>query len=299
MKRLIAVFCFGFVAWAGGPDQFRADANVVLINATVLDRHDHPVRGLAREAFRLYEDHAEQRIAYFAEEDTPVSLAVIFDTSGSMLGKLNWMRAALDAVLEDANSADEYALVTFGDRPRVAATWTPDAAEIQNRLLAESPHGETALLDAIAAGVAQIKHAAHPRKALLIFSDGGDNHSRLSERELMHALVETGVQIYAIDSSEPAGLRARSPEEWNGPDLLERICGGAGGRYFQVSGRRDLAAASEQISRELRSQYLIGYVPSNRERDGRFHHVRLQLTRDAAAPNLSLFWRRGYRAPVD
>lgn len=297
MKRLLAFLGFASALWAGGPGQFRADADVVLINATVLDRQDRPVRGLARDQFRLYEDRAEQRIAYFAEEDTPVSLAVIFDTSGSMLGKLGWMRTALDAVLKDANAGDEFALITFADRPHLAASWTKDAAEIQNRLLFESPHGETSLMDAIATGLAQMKYAANARKALLIFSDGGDNHSRASERELMRSLAETGVQIYAIDSSGPSSLQGRSPEEWNGPDLLERICDRTGGRYFQVDGRGELAAASEQISRELRSQYLLGYVPSNGERDGQFHHVRLQLTRGAGGPKLSVFWRRGYRAP--
>ncbi len=202
-------------------------------------------------------------------------------------------------MLKSANAEDEFSLVTFSTEPRVAAGWSQNAGEIQNRLLIESAHGQTSLLDALETGLVQMKHARSQRKALLIISDGGDNHSRASEREVLHSLEETGVQIYAIDHVAPEYMRARSPEVFNGPDLLDRLCDRAGGRYFQVDGKRETAAAAEQISRELRSQYLIGYVPANVVRDGRFHHVRVQVTPDAALPKLSVFWRRGYRAPVD
>ncbi|HTW65186.1 MAG TPA: VWA domain-containing protein [Bryobacteraceae bacterium] len=297
MKCVLLATCLAAVSFAATSDQFRVNANVVLINATVLDHHDRLVRGLTRDQFRLYEDRAEQRIAYFSEEDTPVSLAVVFDTSGSMLGKLDGMRTALDAILKDANPGDEFALVTFANEPRVAASWSPDAGEIQSRVLLASAHGQTALLDALETALGQLKHARNPRKAILIVSDGGDNYSRATERDVMRSLAETGVQIYAIDNAEPEYMRERSPEEFEGPDLLARICDGAGGRYFQVDGQRELSAAAQQISRELRSQYVIGYVPSRAERDGRFRHVRVQLNHTAGAPKLSVFWRRGYRAP--
>src|SRR6202035_260988 len=117
------------------PDQFHADANVVLINATVLDRHDRPVRGLTRDHFHVFEGKVEQRIAYFSEEEVPVSLAVIFDVSGSMDNKMAGMRRALDAVLQTANPQDEFSLVTFADAPHVAMAWSQNADEIQNRLL--------------------------------------------------------------------------------------------------------------------------------------------------------------------
>jgi VWFA-related protein len=299
MKCVFLAAWFATLSWAGSADQFRADANVVLINATVLDRHDRPVRGLTRDQFRVYQDRAEQSIAYFAEEETPVSLAVIFDVSGSMNGKLAASRIALDTALKSANADDEFSLVTFSTAPHLAAGWTEDPEDLQNRLLLESAHGQTSLLDALETGLKQLKHARNTRKALLIISDGGDNHSRTTEREFMQSLAESGVQIYALDTAEPDFLRSRSPEEFDGPDLLERICDGAGGRYFQVDGKRELAAAAEQISRELRSQYVIGFVPDKQERDGRFHQVRVQVAHPAQTQKLSVFWRRGYRAPGD
>lgn len=278
------------------PGQFRINANVVLINATVLGPHDRPVLGLTRDRFRVFEDNSEQSIAYFAQEDVPLSLAVIFDVKGRMEGKLPAMRSALAAILADSNPRDEVALITFSDRPQVAMGWTSDPAEIQNRLLDFSAHGQTSLLDAIQTGLACMKQAKNARRAMLILSDGGDNHSRFSEREILHSLEEAGVQIYAIDSTESWSLRTRAPEELMGPDLLERISDRAGGRYFQADHRRGLKDAAEQISRELRSQYVIGYVPFGDANDGRFHHVRVQVKRDSGAPKLNVFSRKGYRA---
>jgi Ca-activated chloride channel family protein len=297
MKYALLVSLFAGSALAAASDQFRADANLVLINATVLDRHDRPVRGLTRDRFRLYEDKAEQNIAYFSEEDVPLSLAVIFDVSGSMDGKMPGMRAALNAVLDAANTQDEFSLVTFADQPIIAAGWNPNPDEILNRLLLHSAHGQTALLDALETGLSAMKKARNQRKAMLIFSDGGDNHSRASERHLLRTLEESGVQIYAVDTADPLLSRTHSPEEVAGPDLLDRICDRAGGRYFHVDGKRELASAAQQIARELHSQYLIGYVPAGHDRDGRFHHVRVQVTHPDGTPQVSVFWRRGYREP--
>lgn len=298
----------GFALWLAGvsqaanataetslPGQFRIDSNVVLINATVLDRHDRPVLGLTRDRFRLFEDSSEQSIAYFSQEEAPLSLAVIFDASGSMEGKLPAMRAAVASILANGNPGDEFSLIAFSDQPHLAAGWTPDPVQIQNRLLEFSAHGETSLLDALRIGLAQMKQAKNARRAVLILSDGGDNHSRFSEREILHSLEEAGVEIYAIDSTQSWSFRTRAPEELLGPDLLERICDHAGGRYFPADSQRELTSASEQISRELRSQYVIGYVPAEGAIDGRFHHVRVQVKRDSGA-KLTVFWRKGYRA---
>ena len=281
------------------PAQFRADANVVLINATVLDARNRPVRGLTRERFRIFEDKKEQSIAYFAEEDAPLSIAFVFDVSGSLYGKLDASRSALDAIVRNAEIEDELALITFADRVRVATPWTTTPEEIRNRVLFDSAHGQTALLDAVENAATYMKRAGHPRKALVIFSDGGDNRSRFSEGEVLRLLDEAGIAIYAVDTTESLNSRARSPEEVAGPDLLERLCDHAGGRYFHADGNRELAAAAEQISRELHSQYLIGYVPPSDANDGRFHHVHVQVKRAEGAHKLAVFWRRGYRAPAE
>lgn len=145
-----------------------------------------------------------------------------------------------------------------------------------------------------------MKTASHQRKAMVIFSDGGDNHSRWTERQLMQSLAEAGVQIYAIEGSEVSMPPVDAPPEIvEGQGLLERICDDAGGRYFKVEDRRDLSAAVRQVSQELRLQYLIGYVPAQNTHDGRFHHVRVDVKPDKGTSKMSVFWRRGYRATGD
>ncbi|HEX5228407.1 MAG TPA: VWA domain-containing protein [Bryobacteraceae bacterium] len=306
MKAIsIAFGLLPFVLAAAGPTErtaqvpqgeFRVVSDVVLINATVLDGHDRPVRGLPRDQFRIFEDKAEQNIAYFSEEEVPLSLAVIFDTSGSMDGKLPAMRSALASILQSANAQDEFALITFANEPQIAVGWTRDPGEIQNRALVTGAHGQTSLLDALETGLSMVKKAHNARKAIVIFSDGGDNHSRASEREVLQSFAEADVQIYAIDSMESTSTHVRAPEELMGPDLLDRLTDRVGGRYFQVDGGRELQRTAEQIGRELRSQYLIGYVPLDAARDGRFHHVRVQLSRQTGSPKLNVFWRHGYRS---
>src|SRR5579859_2882828 len=293
MKRALVVLLLiiGFAGASFGEGKFRADANVVLINATVLDHHDRPIRGLTRDQFRVFEDQGEQRIASFSEEEVPLSLAVVFDVSGSMDRNMAGMRAAISAVLGSANADDEFCLITFADRPSVLVDWSPDPEEIHNRLLLATSHGQTALLDALAVGLKQLKHARNPRKAMLIVSDGGDNHSRATERQLLGSMAEAGVQVYALDSAEPLILRTRSPEEFAGPDLLERFCDRAGGRYFQVDGKHEMEGAAIQIAREMRSQYLISYVPPGGAHDGRFHRVRVQVNHAPGTSKVSVFSR--------
>jgi hypothetical protein len=168
--RFALVFALGPLTASGStavpqPGQFRADASVVLIGATVLDTHDRLVRGLTRQDFRLFDDKIEQTIRYFGEEDVPLSLAVVFDTSGSMAGKLAGMRGALSAVMETSNPEDEFCLIAFAERPELVVPWTADAAEVQNRILSRPAHGRTALLDAIEAGLRQLRQSHNPRAA--------------------------------------------------------------------------------------------------------------------------------------
>ena len=280
------------------PGFFRAGANVVLVNATVLDRNHRPVRGLTRDRFRIFENKVEQRIGYFGEEEMPLSLAVVFDTSGSMGGKIAGATRALRAMLNDPNGDDEFSLITFADRPEVAVPWTSDAVAVQNRAAATRAHGRTSLLDAIHLALTQLHRANNIHRAILILSDGGDNSSRYTERQITRMLAEADVQLYAVDMSPAAILRDMPPEEVRGPDLLGRLCDYAAGRYFQAENQRDLAKTVDQIGKEMRSQYVLGYAPSNSAADGLFRHVRLQLLPVQGGAKLSVYWRRGYRSPA-
>ncbi len=285
---------------AARPANFRSDANVVLVGATVLGSHNRVVRGLTQTDFRLFENATEQRIVSFGEVDLPVSMAILFDTSGSMEGQLPNARAALAALLETSNHDDEFSLVTFADQPRIAVPWNRSPGDIAGQVLFNKSSGRTALLDAVQMGVEQLRQSHNPRRALVIFSDGGDNFSRLSERRLVRLIEEADVQVYAVDMQTHGNPGMdRADEEVAGPSLLAELCEHGSGRYFAPEGQRSIERAADQIGKELRSQYLLGYAPSEPTRDGKFHRVQLKVLRPAGSQRVSVYFRRGYRAPAN
>src|SRR5258707_4288681 len=182
----------------GPRTNIRVDSTVVLINVTVTGPRSRVIDGLEKENFRLFEDRAEQKVVHFANEDAPVSIGLVFDTSGSMGSKLAKSRQAVSQFFKTANPEDEFFLVEFNDRPELVNDFTTNLEEIENRLTFTQPKGRTALLDAVYMAMHQMKQARHPRKALLIISDGGDNCSRYTESEIKRMVREMDVQIYTI-----------------------------------------------------------------------------------------------------
>src|SRR5579863_8319272 len=198
---------------AKGPrTDIRVDTVVVLIPVTVTDPLNRFVTGLEKEQFRLFEDKGEQKIVHFASEDAPLSIGLVFDTSGSVGSKLTKSRQAVSQFFKTANPQDEFFLVQFNDRPEMIVDFTTNLEDIQNRLTFTQSHGRTALLDAVYMALHKMKKAHNPRKALLIISDGGDNSSRYTEAEIKNLVREADVQIYAIGIFEPVSSRGRTAE---------------------------------------------------------------------------------------
>jgi len=198
----------------------RVDTQLVLVPVTVNDKLNRPVSGLDKENFRLFEDNIEQPIVQFAMDDEPVAVGLIFDTSGSMDHKLPRSRQAAAEFFRVANPEDEFFLVEFGDSPRLRVPLTGDAGRIETQLAFSMARGSTALLDAIYMGLHEIKKSKKNKKALLIISDGGDNHSRYTEQDIKKIVKEADVQVYAVGIYEPYSSRGRTPEELAGPTLL-------------------------------------------------------------------------------
>ena len=276
----------------------RVDSTVVLINVTVTDPLNRFVTGLEKEHFRLFEDKAEQKITHFASEDAPLSVGLIFDTSGSMGNKLQKSRMAANQFFKTANPEDEFFLVEFNSRPELVQSFTHNIEEIQNKLTFTQAKGRTALLDAVYLGLNHMKKARNTRKAILIISDGGDNRSRYTESEIKNLVREADVQIYAIGIYEPIGARGRSAEELSGPGLLTEISEQTGGRHFPVENLNELPDIAAKVGIELRNQYVIGYTPANLERDGKYRRVQVKLVQPRGLPPLRAFWRQGYYAPA-
>jgi Ca-activated chloride channel homolog len=276
----------------------RIDTTVVQVPVTVTDPLNRFVTGLEKENFRIFEDKVEQKLAYFASEDAPISVGLIFDTSGSMGSKLEKSRQAVAQFFKTTNPEDEFFLVEFNDRPELVAGFTTSLEEIQNKLTFTQSKGRTALLDAVYLGLHTMKKGRNARKALLIISDGGDNSSRYTESEIKNLVREADVQIYAIGIFENASGRGRSAEEMAGPGLLSEISEQTGGRAFSVENLNELPDIAAKIGIELRNQYLLGYTPINAERNGKYRKVQVKLVQPRGLPPLKAFWRLGYYAPT-
>lgn len=275
----------------------RVDTNLVLIPVTVTDPLNRFVTGLDREHFTLEEDKVPQTISHFASEDAALSVGLVFDTSGSMGSKLQKSRQAAAQFFRTANPNDEFFLVQFNDKPELSMAFTTNAEEIRNRLTFTQSKGKTALLDAIYMALHEMKQARNPRKALLILSDGGDNSSRYTESEIKNLVREADVQIYAIGIFEPIAGRGRTAEEMAGPGLLSEIAEQTGGRHYPVDNLNDLPDIAAKIGIELRNQYVLGYSPTNQERDGKYRRVKVKIKQPRGLPLLRAFWRLGYYAP--
>jgi VWFA-related protein len=268
----------------------------VPVPVAVTDPLTRFVTGLEKEDFRVFEDKVQQEITQFSSEDVPLSVGIVFDSSGSMGAKLGSSRQAVAQFLKIANPEDEFFLIEFNNRASTKAGFTTFPEEIQNRLTFTQAQGSTALLDAIYLAMNQMRKASNPRKAILIISDGGDNASRYTEREVKNAVRESDVQVYAIGIYEPPELRGRTHEEAHGPDLLNELAQQTGGRAFAVANLAELPDVAAKIGLELRNQYVLYYSPKNLARDGKYRRIQVRLVKKAGLPPLMPVFRTGYYA---
>jgi Ca-activated chloride channel family protein len=240
---------------------YMVDVDLVLVPVTVTDDWNRIVTGLDKENFAIMEGNEPQQVRTFSSEDAPISLGVILDMSGSMSDKIQKAREAVVEFMKTANPLDEFFMITFNDRPQLRADFTKSIEDVQGKLVYTVPQGSTALLDAIYMGINKMKDAHNAKKALLIISDGGDNHSRYTEHEIKSMVKEADVQIYAIGIFT---MGVTQPEEVAGP---------------------------------LRNQYVIGYRPNNRARDGRWRKIKVKLIPPKGLPHLNVYSKTGYYAP--
>jgi Ca-activated chloride channel family protein len=278
------------------PAHLRVDSSLVLIPVHVTTPDGFSVTNLTKENFALAEDNVEQTITTFSKDDAPLSVGLLFDSSGSMHNKMVKSSEAVATFFKTSNADDEFFLVEFNERPKLLVPFTPDSDEIYRRVARIRPFGRTSLLDAIHLAMVNMKKARNFRKAIVVLSDGGDNRSRFTSSEIKNALLETDVQLFAMGIFDE-DARRQTVEEQNGPRLLDALAEQTGGRLYTVDNLDDLESISARISQELRNQYLLGYSPSNGSRDGKYRQVRLKLDAPAELPKLRTNYRHGYYAP--
>jgi VWFA-related protein len=272
----------------------RVASNLVLIPVTVYDPLNRPVTGLEKEHFKILDDNVEQTISTFAMEDSPLAAGLVFDVSGSMGQMLMRSRQAAAQFFHIANDDDEFLLVEFNETPKLVVPLTQKKQDIEDHLLFTVSKGRTALLDAVVLALHELKKSKKERKALLIISDGGDNSSRYTESEVKNVVRESDSLIYAIGVYGGGS----TPEEASGPELLRQLAEQSGGRHFEANAV-ELPDIAAKIGMELRNRYVLGFVPTDQKRDGRYHPVQVKVVPPKGLPHLTASWRRGYYAPGD
>jgi VWFA-related protein len=265
----------------------------VILPVTVLDRKGGIVSSLDRTDFAVYEDGRAQEIRLFRHEDVPLTLGLVVDNSGSMRSKRSQVVTAVLALVRSLNPNDEVFIVNFNDTAKLglqsATGFTNSQDEVRFALTRQVPIGRTALYDAIAVALDQLKQGHQDKRVLLLISDGGDNASHLQLDEVLRRAKESRAAFYAISLADPEG------REQN-PKLLKRLAKVSGGEFYDPSSPAEIEAVCQRISRDLRHQYTLGYVPENQTRDGAFGRIQVKLN-VSSAKAYSVRSREGYLAP--
>jgi Ca-activated chloride channel family protein len=269
-------------------------SDLITLTVTVTDTYGRFVTGLGKNAFTVLDEKVQQEITFFSDEDAPVSLGVIFDVSGSMSGdKIMRAREALQRFIETSHTRDEYFLIGFNSRAQLLLDRTRDSDALLDKLTFVQTKGQTALYDAAYLGVERVTRGAHQKRAVLLISDGQDNSSRYTFNELRRLLKETDVIIYAVgivSSHDDSALG------YTGRSILEELAGVSGGKAFFPSTSAEMNDTFERIALELRTQYSIGYRPSNFANDGKWHKIKIKVQPPRGFPRLFVRGREGYYA---
>ena len=303
--RVSLLVLLSFVTMYAGTANFQASAQMVLVPVAVTDHAGRTVSGLKPQNFTILDDQKPQPILSFASEDAPCSVGLVLDTSGSMKYALPVARQVASAFLHTANPADEYLLLTVSTEPDALSGFTRDTADLEKSIEATRPNGMTALIDTVFVGLKSMHKAAQPRRAMLVLSDGMDNHSRYTRSQLLRVAVEADVQIYTIilenglTGGQAVGMPFRpamiaKPGDqmrgFEGPTMLEQLADKTGGLHFRVHNEAEAKAAAMKVALAIRSEYVIGYRPPDNAVAGKWRRVRVKLN----VPDTNVYARAGY-----
>ncbi len=279
---------------SAGDDQIVVNADLITFNVTVTDKSGQHISGLPQSAFTIFDEKRPQEISFFGEDDSPISVGIIIDLTGSMTeGKIRRAREALARFMETSHHEDEYYLITLQDgEASLSLDRTRDRQAVIDKLTHVTPHGTTALYDACYLGLNKVLRGTRPRRALLLISDGEDNNSRYTFDELSRLLKESDVITYSIGVAEG---NARDLT-LSGEEVLTHIATASGGKYFHPRTEEEMYDVFERIALELRHQYAIGYRPSNFTADGKWHRVKVKIDPPTGLPRLFTRYRGGYYA---
>ncbi len=268
------------------------NTRLVSFPVTVTDHAGHSVSGLEKEDFEVFDNKVKQTIEFFTTEDLPISVALIFDLSGSMSQRVYRSLASLKEFIKSSNEKDEYCLITFNNTAKISIDFTQNADTIVNTLALPQTEGRTALFDAIYIGLEKVHQGHNPKKVLLILSDGQDNNSRYSIDEVKRLAQESDSLIYAIGIVD---RYSNDLADKQGAWTLEELSAITGGKTFFPSTDSELREKILQIMLELRRQYNIGFTPTT-DIDGKWHKINIKVKISKEVSHLSVRGRQGYFA---
>jgi Ca-activated chloride channel family protein len=277
-----------------GPYAIRTNVDLVVLRASVRDHKGAPVSGLAQEDFRVYEDKVPQQIESFSHEDVPVTVGLVIDNSGSMRPKHSDVIVAALAFARSSNPEDQIFVVNFNEHVSMGlpadTPFTNNAAQLGNALSRNASTGMTALYDAIAVGLDQLQKGKRDKKVLIVVSDGGDNASRRNLAQIISMVNQSNALIYTI------GVFDVSDEDRN-PHVLKQLSRASGGEAFFPVTLQDMLPICERIAHDIRSQYTITFVPTNKKQDGGYRSIDVKAHETSRGRRLSVSTRAGYSAP--
>ena len=295
---------------------FRSRTELVTLTATVTNRSGGRVTRLRQEDFTIFEEGVQQEVAFFgAGDDTPTSIGIVIDVSGSMVDKIDDVRDALVHFIATLRADDEVFITSFAQDVDVEVEFTRDADRLRRAVGRLRANGGTALYDAVIDGVDRLARGRHPKKALLIISDGNDTDSAASRRDAERAVVRSESVVYAFGIGHGSrgsfghdvfgghgGVGGRRAPQLDAVDLgvLRDLAEPAGGRAYLLEdahrdGRDLVDEAVAEVASELRQQYTLGYYPTNPATDGKFRRVQVRV----AKPDYRVRAREGYSARSD
>ncbi len=275
-----------------GSFRISVDVALVVLHATVIDRQGGFVSNLDAQDFEVYENGVPQRIRLFRNEDVPVTVGLVVDHSTTMRPKLAEVTVAARTFVQSSNREDQVFVVNFNEKVSLGLPgtmrFTNSTAELETAIRNAPASGETALYDAIAKGLEELRAGRRDKKVLIVISDGGDNVSACSLGQVMRLAEQSTVVIYTV------GLFDEADPDQN-PGVLRRLAQATGGEIFLPDQPKEVVAICERIARDIRHQYTIGYIPTNLTRDGAYRSIRV-VARAKGHDRLSVRTRTGYIA---
>jgi VWFA-related protein len=277
---------------AQSPSSFHTGTQLVVLHATVKDDRGALVTDLESHAFAVYENGHRQPITLFRRDDIPVSLGLLIDNSGSMRTLRARVEAAALAFVRASNPDDEVFVVNFADKVRVDVPMTRDIHAVEGSIARVDSIGGTALRDAVRLAEEYLRqHASRDRHVLLVITDGKDNASETTVKQIEAASEHSETAVFGIGLFADDGSAAKQ-----GRRELDTLTSRTGGVALYPAGPDDIEPAALDLARQIRRQYTIGYKPTNAGLDGTYRTIRVNATADGRSTRLSVRTRAGYRA---